>query len=124
MKIAITGDPVRSGGRCGSGWPERLKLSSSRAAATEPDAPTGTFDFGGPEEMSMDELVRALNGGAAKLRHLPAPLARLAARFSPELTPALMDLLLRDNVAADPAAAAAKFGFEPTPLRAVSSSSS
>jgi len=94
-------------------------VAAVAAAATDPDAPAGTFDLGGPEEISMDEFVAALNGGAARLRHLPAPAARLAARFSPALTPALMDLLLRDNVAADPATVAAKFGFEPTPLSAV-----
>jgi nucleoside-diphosphate-sugar epimerase len=94
-------------------------VSAVANAATDPAAPTGVFDLGGPEEMSMDEFVQALNGGAAKLRHLPAPLARIAARLSPALTPALIDLLLRDNVTADPAGVAARFGFEPTPLRAV-----
>lgn len=94
-------------------------VSAITTAATDPAAPTGTFDLGGPEEMSMDEFVEALNDGAAKLRHIPAPLARAAARLSPGLTPALMDLLLCDNVAADPDLVAARFGFEPTRLAAV-----
>lgn len=94
-------------------------VAAVAAAATVPDAPSGSFDLAGPEEIGMDGFVKALNGGAARLRHLPAPLARLSARLSPSLTPALMDLLLRDNVAADPAAVAAKFGFQPTPLSAV-----
>lgn len=94
-------------------------VAAVAAAATGPDAPTGSFEFGGPEQMSMDEFVEVLNGGEARLRHMPAPLARVAARLSPALTPALMDLLLRDNVTADPAAVAAKFGFEPTPLSAI-----
>lgn len=84
---------------------------------TRPDAPTGVFELGGPEEMSMDEFVRAVNGGAARIRHLPAPLARVSARLSRALTPALMDLLLHDNVVAtDPAEVGAKFGFTPTRL--------
>jgi nucleoside-diphosphate-sugar epimerase len=94
-------------------------VSAVSRAATDPASPTGTFDLGGPEELGMDEFVRAVNGGAAKLRHLPAPLAWVATRLSPALTPALMDLLLRDNVAADAAGVAAAFGFEPTPLGAV-----
>lgn len=94
-------------------------VSAVAAAATDPGTPTGAFDLGGPEEMSMDEFVRALNGGTAKIRHLPAPLARLLARLSPSLTPALVDLLLGDNVAPDPAPVAARFGFEPIPLGAV-----
>ena len=83
-------------------------------ALTAPEPAGGRFELGGPEEMAMDEFVEALNGGAARIRHLPAPVARLAARFSPSLTPALIDLLLRDNVTAtDPAEIGARFGFEP-----------
>ena len=90
------------------------------AALTEPDAPTGVFELGGPEEMSMDDFVRAVNGGVARIRHLPAPLARASAHLSRVLTPALIDLLLRDNVVAeDPAEVGAKFGFTPTPLAGV-----
>jgi NADH dehydrogenase len=90
------------------------------AALTDAYAPTGIFELGGPEEMSMDDFVRAVNGGAARMRHLPAPLARISARLSSVLTPALMDLLLRDNVAAgDPAEVGAKFGFTPTRLAEV-----
>ena len=87
------------------------------AALTDPDAPTGVFELGGPEEMSMDDFVGAVNGGTARTRHLPAPLARVSARLSPALTPALMDLLLRDNVTGEDAATvAARFGFTPTRL--------
>lgn len=83
-------------------------------AATRPEPLPGRFDLGGPEAMSMDEFVRALNGGEAKLRHLPAGLARVLARLSPSLTPALMDLLLADNVTATPAAEVGeRFGFTP-----------
>ncbi len=81
-------------------------------AALDPDAPTGTFELAGPERMSMDEFVRRLNGGEVRIRHLPGRIAMAIARFSPALTPALMDLLVRDNVpSSDPARVAAEFGF-------------
>jgi NAD(P)H dehydrogenase (quinone) len=89
-------------------------------AATREEAPSGVFELGGPDEMTMDELVLALNGPATKIRHLPAPGARLAAHLAPSLTPALMELLLVDNVTATPAAEVGeKFGFEPHRLREV-----
>lgn len=95
-------------------------VSAIEDAATRADAPVGTFDLGGPEEMSMDEFVRAVNGGKAKIRHLPAPVARVAARLAPSLTPALMDLLIADNVTATSAAEVGeRFGFTPHRLREV-----
>ncbi len=87
-------------------------VSAVLGAATRPDAPTGVFELGGPEEMTMDQFVRILNGGQVRIRHLPASLARVLARLSPSLTPALMDLLLGDNVtSSDPRQVAAEFGF-------------
>ncbi|HSJ17980.1 MAG TPA: NAD-dependent epimerase/dehydratase family protein [Solirubrobacterales bacterium] len=84
-------------------------------ATLDADSPVGTFDLGGPDEMSLDELVRAVNAGTARLRHIPAPAARVVARLSPSLTPSLMDLLLRDNVpAGDPRDVGSAFGFVPT----------
>jgi nucleoside-diphosphate-sugar epimerase len=89
-------------------------------ALLAPRPPTGIFELVGPRQMSMDEFVRALNGGEVKLSHLPAPVARIAARVSPSLTPALMDLMLADNVltGAVPSAAEA-FGVDPTPIERV-----
>jgi NADH dehydrogenase len=89
-------------------------------AATRPEPEPGTFDLGGPEEISMDDFVRALNGPEVRIRHLPAALARPLARLSPSLTPALMDLLLRDNVVSTPPAQVGeRFGFLPTRIRDV-----
>lgn len=74
-------------------------------------SPAGTFDLAGPDRMSMDELVRRVNGGEVRMRHLPGTVARLLARLSPVLTPALIDLLVRDNVPpGDPGETAARFG--------------
>jgi len=87
-------------------------ISAVLGAATLPDAPTGIFELGGPEEMTMDQFVHHLNGGQVRIRHLPASLARVLARLSPSLTPALMDLLLCDNVtSSDPGRVAAEFSF-------------
>ena len=80
-------------------------------ALTDPDAPTGTFELGGPEEMSMDELVLVLNGPQMRITHLPVPLARLIARLLPSLTPALMELLLANNVVGAGRSAAEAFGL-------------
>jgi uncharacterized protein YbjT (DUF2867 family) len=82
-------------------------------------APDGCFDLGGPEAMSMDDFVRTLNGGDARILHLREPLARLLARLSPGLTPALIDLLLTDNVVTDPRGTAERFRVE---LRSVTES--
>jgi uncharacterized protein YbjT (DUF2867 family) len=79
-------------------------------------APEGCFELAGPETMSMDEFVRVLNGGDARILHLPESLARLLARLSPALTPALIDLLLADNVVADPQATAERFRIRLRPL--------
>jgi uncharacterized protein YbjT (DUF2867 family) len=87
-------------------------VASAVMAATRPETPTGIFELGGPEEMTMDQFVRGLNGGETRIRHLPAPLARMLARLSPSLTPALMDLLLFDNVtSSDPNHVADQFGI-------------
>ena len=67
-------------------------------AALDPAAPSGTFEVGGPDEMMMDAFVRTLNPNPVRLVHLPRPLARTMAHVVPTLTPALMELLLQDNV--------------------------
>lgn len=81
-------------------------------AALDPGAPADTFELGGPDEMSMDEFVRGLNGGEVRIVHLPTPLARILAHLVPSLTPALIDLLVRDNVTSvDPSRLAGELGF-------------
>lgn len=84
-----------------------------RAALLAGDPPAGVFDLAGPDEMSMDEFVRALNGPDARISHLPAGIARVVAHVAPSLTPALIDLLLVDNVlSGEHPEAAATFGVE------------
>ena len=82
-------------------------------AALDPDAPLGTFDLGGPDVMSMDAFVRGLNHKGVRLVHLPPVIARGLAHVAPSLTPALMQLLLADNVTAtDPSDVARRFGTD------------
>lgn len=90
-------------------------VSAVQTAAISPDAPSGCFDLGGPDEMTMNQFVAVLNHGQGRMRNLPAPLARIAARLSPSLTPALIDLLLRDNVTStDSSQIGSEFGFSPS----------
>src|SRR5262245_59143966 len=78
------------------------------------DVPTGILDLGGPDRMTMDDFVRALNSAEVRIRHIPSGVARILAHLSPSLTPALMDLLLNDNVAATPPVEIGRqFGFTP-----------
>ena len=78
------------------------------------DAPTGIFDLGGPDRMTVDDFVRTLNSPDVRIRHIPPGLARVLAHLSPSLTPALMDLLLSDNVTATPPAEIRRqFGLTP-----------
>lgn len=79
-------------------------------AALDPATPAGTYELGGPDEMSMDAFVRALNGKGVRLVHLPPVVARGLAHVVPSLTPALMELMLADNVpATDPREVARQF---------------
>jgi uncharacterized protein YbjT (DUF2867 family) len=66
-------------------------------AALDPRTHHGRFDLPGPDELTMDEFVRIVNGGSARLRHVPALVARALGRTHPGLTPELVDLLLADS---------------------------
>jgi NADH dehydrogenase len=78
--------------------------------------PPGTYELAGPDVMTLDELVSLLNGGLARVRHVPARVARLAARLLPSVPPAMVDLMLRDSIA-DPSRAALAFGLKLHSLR-------
>lgn len=81
------------------------------AAALNPETPTGTLEVGGPDIVTLDDLVRRLNPPGVRIRHLPATAARLLARVVPSLTPALVEVLLADSFpAADPVETAGRFG--------------
>ena len=63
------------------------------------DARPGTYEVAGPEEMTLEELVLRVNRIGVVVRHVPARIARLAARFLPSLPLAAVDLMLRPSLA-------------------------
>jgi uncharacterized protein YbjT (DUF2867 family) len=73
-------------------------------AAVDPGAPTGTFELGGPQTMTVDDLVDRLNGRSVRKRHLDGVTARVASYVLPGLSPTMADLLTRDCVIHDNAA--------------------
>lgn len=80
-------------------------------AALDPRTNHGRFDLPGPDEMTMDDFVRVVNGGAAKLRHLPGLIGRTLGRALPGLTPELVDIMLADSLG-DQIRAVRAFGLE------------
>lgn len=81
------------------------------AAALEPSAPNGIFEVSGPELFVLDDFIRSINPTGIKIRHLPGAIAKPLAWFLPQLTPALVDVLLSDSVASgDPTQTADQFG--------------
>ncbi len=98
-----------------------------RAAAESLDNPAAAnqlFDVGGPDVMSMTEVVRVALQVAGRKRLLlssPGLLMKLVAsvlQFAPgrPLTPDAVDFIAGDALA-DPAAIQQKLGLRPTPLR-------
>src|SRR5215510_2652077 len=84
-------------------------------AAISPVQP-GTFDLQGPEEMSLDDLVRRLNGPAkVSITHVPAVVARLLRFVGPKLPGPLIDVMLNDCRSEHPTAHSA-FGLSLTSL--------
>jgi uncharacterized protein YbjT (DUF2867 family) len=82
-------------------------------AALDPETPTGTFQFAGPDAMSAEEFARLLNATPIRIRRIPMMLARLLGRVVPTLTPELVDVMLADAVPTeDVAATARRFGAE------------
>jgi nucleoside-diphosphate-sugar epimerase len=76
----------------------------------------GTFDLQGPDEMSLDELVRRLNGPAAvSITHVPAVIARLLRFVGPRLPGPLIDVML-DDCRSDHPTAHSVFGLSLTSL--------
>lgn len=79
----------------------------------------GIYELAGPEQMTLDELVRLLNRGrAVVIRHRPAWLARVLALAGADLAGPLLEALLRDSVG-DPTRAVATFGLQLTPLSTI-----
>jgi uncharacterized protein YbjT (DUF2867 family) len=94
------------------------------AAAVAPDSPTGTFELGGPDAVTWDELyerIRKTLGVRRATLHIPFGLVRPAAAIAERLPRApitrdqLTMLAAGDNVC-DIGPALKAFGIEPIPL--------
>lgn len=98
-------------------------LPAVAAALERDDVLGGTFEIGGPEVLTYDELVRrvaAVLGLRRVLWHLPMPAARVLLRLfallpDPPITRDEFDALLVDNVC-DPAPAVRAFGLRLRPV--------
>jgi len=79
----------------------------------------GIYDLTGPEQISLDDLVRLLNRNPQiPITHIPDWMARLIGVFVPALPSPMVDVLLHDSVG-DPSRAVAIFGLELTSLRTI-----
>jgi uncharacterized protein YbjT (DUF2867 family) len=93
------------------------------ARAVRPDGPEGTFELGGPEVMTMNDVLRTMmevRGKRKPLVHFPPFLPKLAGFLlqilpKPPLTPEAVAFLLEDAVA-DVEPLVKAFGVELTPL--------
>jgi uncharacterized protein YbjT (DUF2867 family) len=89
------------------------------------DAKDRAFDLGGPDRLTMDEIIRTLQKVLGKRRplvHQPAGLMKLLVRpmalmAKPILSPTAIDFILQE-VDLDPRPAMAYFGFPFRPLEA------
>jgi nucleoside-diphosphate-sugar epimerase len=79
----------------------------------------GVYELAGPEQMSMDDLIRLLNRNPdLPISHTPACVARALGFFLPFLPAPFVDVILRDSVG-DPKKAKSTFELELTSLRRV-----
>jgi NADH dehydrogenase len=89
-------------------------------AALDPETPTGTFEFAGPDALTADEFARLLNSKPIRMLRIPVMLARLLGHVVPSLTPELVDVMTSDAVPTEDIAATARlFGIELHQLRDV-----
>ena len=89
-------------------------------AALDPETPTGTFEFAGPDTVTAEEFARLLNSKPIRIRRIPRTLARMLGQVVPTLTPDLADVMASDAVPTEDVAATARlFGVELHHLRDV-----
>ncbi len=80
---------------------------------------SGIYELAGPDQMSLDDLVRLLNRNPqVPISHLPNWAARLLGAVIPMLPSAFVDVILQDSVG-DSSLAKSTFGIKLTSLRSV-----
>ncbi len=92
--------------------------------AARPGAPSGIFEIGGPEVLTMDDILRTMLAAMGRRRplvHFPAWMPKLAGLFLqvlpwPPLSPGAVDFMLNPAVADTRALLAAFPGLRLTPL--------
>jgi uncharacterized protein YbjT (DUF2867 family) len=99
-------------------------VAQAMAQAADPTGPAGTFEIGGPDVTTMNEILRTMmevRGKVKPLIHFPPFLPRLASFFiqffpRPPLSPGAVDLATGDALA-DTEALLRDFDLRLTPLR-------
>jgi uncharacterized protein YbjT (DUF2867 family) len=94
------------------------------AAAVAPEAPTGTFELGGPDAVSWNDLyarIERMLGARRATVHLPFGVVRPAAAFAellprPPITRDQLTMLAAGDNVCDVGPARDAFGVEPIPL--------
>jgi uncharacterized protein YbjT (DUF2867 family) len=100
-------------------------VADAMVEAAGPSGPTGTFEIGGPEVLTMNEVLRTMmevRGKVKPLVHFPAFLPKLAGLFlevlpKPPLSREAVDIATADAVA-DTSKLLREFDLTLTPLRA------
>jgi NADH dehydrogenase len=99
-------------------------VAEAMARAARPDGPAGTFEIGGPEVMTMNEVLAAMmevRGRRKPLVHFPAWMPKLAGFFlqalpKPPLSPEAVAFIIGDALA-ETGSFVEAFGLRLTPLR-------
>jgi nucleoside-diphosphate-sugar epimerase len=79
----------------------------------------GVYELAGPDQMSLDDLVRLLNRNPeVPISHLPNGVARIFGALLPMLPGAFVDVVLQDSIG-DPSRAKSTFGLKLTSLRSI-----
>ncbi len=100
-------------------------VADAFALAARPGAPAGTFEIGGPEVLSMNQVLGTMMevaGRSKPMVHVPPFLPKLAGAFTrflpnPPLSPGAVDFITGDALA-DTRSLLAAFDLRLTPLRA------
>lgn len=83
------------------------------------DGSPGVYELAGPDQMSVDDLVRVVNRNPqVPISHLPNPIARVLATILPMLPGPFVDVILKDSIG-DSSRAKSTFGFKLTSVRSI-----
>ncbi len=107
--VTVLGDGTRRFRPLSSG-----DIVDALAAAVTADV-TGIYDLVGPEDLTVGQIVRRLNGPDAPVRYL----APEEARRIPAIPPSVIDMFTKPGRETDPVTAWNLLRLTPTPLDAI-----